>query len=49
MDSGMRDEAEEGEDWCSEEETKGHGEARAVGIGVVADYGGDEGCGGGRG
>lgn len=49
MNSRVRDEAEEDEDWGGEEETKGYGEAGTVGVGVVAYDGGDEGCGGERG
>lgn len=45
MDSRVRDEAEENEDRGSEKETKRYGEAGAVGVGVVAYDGGDEGCG----
>ena len=45
MDSRVRHEAEEDEDRGSKEETKGYGEPGAVGVGVVAYYGGDEGCG----
>ena len=45
----MRDEAEKDEDRGSEKETKGYGEAGAVGVGVVAYYGGNEGYGGARG
>ena len=44
MDSSMRDEAEEDEDWSGEKETKGYGEAGAVGVGVVAYYGGKVCC-----
>ena len=49
MDSRVRDEAEEDENRGSEKETKGYREAGAVGVGVVAYYGGDESCGGARG
>ena len=49
MDSSVRDEAEEDEDWGGEKETKGYGEAGAMGIRVVAYYGSSEGCGGARG
>ena len=49
MDPSVRDEAEEDENRSSEKETKGYGETRAVGVGVVAYYGGDEGCGEARG
>ena len=49
MDSRVRDEAEEDEDWGSEKETKSYREAGAVGVSVVAYYGGDEGCGEARG
>ena len=49
MDSRVRDEAEEDEDRGGEKETKGYGEAGAVGVGVVAYYGSDKGCGGARG
>ena len=49
MDSGVRDEAEEDEDWGCEEESEGYGKAGAVRVAVGAYYGGDEGCGGGRG
>ena len=49
MDSSVRDEAEEDEDWGSEEESEGYGEAGAVVVGVCTYYGGDEGYGGERG
>ncbi len=46
MDSRVRDKAKEDDDRGSEHETKGYGEAGAVGVGVGAYQGGNEGWGG---